>query len=91
MHHLNVLGQPDTARFITRALAGEPQGLTPLDLSRPANPVRPGAAARGSGRHEAAAETILIAASAREPSRRHWSFSRNSGAVSGAGAGVSEH
>ena len=35
VHHLNVLGQPETARFITRALAGEPQGLTPLDLSQP--------------------------------------------------------
>jgi hypothetical protein len=35
VHHLNVLGQPDTARFITRALAGEPQGLTPLNLSQP--------------------------------------------------------
>ena len=35
VHHLNVLGQPETARFITRALAGEPQGLPPLDLSQP--------------------------------------------------------
>ena len=35
VHHLNVLGQPDTARFITRALTGEPQGFPPLDLSQP--------------------------------------------------------
>jgi CHAT domain len=35
VHHLNVLGQPETRRFITRALAGEPQGLPPLDLSQP--------------------------------------------------------
>ena len=66
VHHLNVLGQPDTARFITRALAGEPQGLTPLDLSQPrkSRQIWRGRASAAADT-EAATEILPIAAAAR--------------------------
>lgn len=35
VHHLNVLAQPETARFVQRALSGAAQGLPPVELSRP--------------------------------------------------------
>jgi hypothetical protein len=59
VHHLNVLRQPETARFITRALANEPQGLTLLDLSQPRNSRQ-----IWRGRATAAAEILPIATEA---------------------------
>ena len=58
VHHLNVLGQPEAADFITRALSGEPQNLTPLDLSRPRKSHQ---IWRGIARGRAAAEILQIA------------------------------
>lgn len=69
VHHLNALGQPETARFIRNALSGTPQGLPAIDLSRAPRTQqawRGGAAANRSGARPSTGAQLPAAGAAAE-------------------------